>query len=71
MKPTQRKTKMTRIIETDTIEAGDFVAFMAEGVEMAGVAKGFNDSGEIDVFRGNGITYSVAHECVTDIMAMS
>lgn len=59
---------IAHIIDTDTIEPGDFVAFTQDGQEVAGIAKGFNDDGEIDVALAGRGTVSVAHEAVTDIM---
>lgn len=64
-------TNTIRIIETDTIQAGDFVAYMDGTEERAGVSRGFNEAGGIDVFLACGDVVSVAHEDVTDILAMN
>jgi hypothetical protein len=65
---------LIRVIETDTLETGDFVAFKSERVngEWAGTFEKYNTKGEIDVkvltSKGAEIV-SVAHEDVTDILA--
>lgn len=59
---------ITRIIETDTIAENDFVMFEKDGKTFAGLAKGFNDNGEIDVRVAALGLVSVPHSAVTDIM---
>lgn len=61
---------ITHIIDTTTLEDGDFVSFSQDGVEYAGVFKCFNNDGnlDVDVIMLNGIV-SVEHEAVTDILS--
>ena len=56
-----------RIIETDTIQAGDLIAFRFGAVEVAGIVRSINDCGAFVVKTlGLGIL-EVSHENVTDI----
>ncbi|QDP65816.1 MAG: hypothetical protein Unbinned7865contig1001_15 [Prokaryotic dsDNA virus sp.] len=63
-------TIIAQIIDTDSLENGDFVAFKRGDKEFAGVFREFNDNGELDVeVIALGGIVSVAHEIVTDILA--